>query len=163
MSLNKFASITLSLIEFSLPWDIKNLNFMKSWDQVKMLVIHLCPTLCNPMDWSPPGSSVHGILQAGILEWVAMPSSRGSFGPRDWTQVSCIAGRFFTTQPPEKMRRGVQSQLKDSGFKSQCELHSFIKWPMGFPSQLWCLILLFSSDETTLTSSCGVLPESSIH
>ena len=51
--------------------------------------------LCNPMECSPPGSSVHGIFQA-ILEWVAMPSSRGSSRPRDQTQVSCIAGRFFT-------------------------------------------------------------------
>ena len=48
------------------------------------------------MDCSPPGSSVHGILQARILEWVAMPSSRGSSRPRDWTQVSCIARGFFT-------------------------------------------------------------------
>ena len=47
------------------------------------------------MDCSPPGSSVHGILQARILEWVAMPSSRGSSWPRDWTQVSCTAGEFF--------------------------------------------------------------------
>ena len=42
-----------------------------------------CATLCDPVDCSPPGSSVHGILQAGILEWVAMPSSRGSSQPRD--------------------------------------------------------------------------------
>ena len=48
-----------------------------------------CPTLCNPIDYSPPGSSVHGILQARILEWAAMPSSRGSSWPRDWTWVSC--------------------------------------------------------------------------
>ena len=48
------------------------------------------------MDCSPPGSSVHGILQARILEWVAIPSSRGSSQPRDWTLVSGIAGRFFT-------------------------------------------------------------------
>ena len=48
------------------------------------------------MDCSLPGSSVHGILQARILEWVAFPFSRGSFQPKDWTQVSCIAGRFFT-------------------------------------------------------------------
>ena len=54
------------------------------------------PTLCDPMDCSPPGSSVHGILQARILEWVAMPSSRGSSQSTDQTQVSCIAGRFFT-------------------------------------------------------------------
>ena len=55
-----------------------------------------CPTLCNPMDCSLPGSPVHGILQARILECVAMPSSRGSSQPRDWTcgcHVSCI-GRW---------------------------------------------------------------------
>ena len=53
------------------------------------LVTQLCLTLCDPMDCSPPGSSVHGILQAGILEWVAIPFCK------DWTQVSCIACRFF--------------------------------------------------------------------
>ena len=63
---------------------------------MKLLVSQLCPTLCNPMDCSPPGSSVHGILQAQTLEWFAMSSSRGSFQPRDQTLVSCTAGRFFT-------------------------------------------------------------------
>ena len=52
--------------------------------------------LCDPMAYSPPGSSVHDILQARMLEWVAIPFSRGSSWPRDWTWVSCIAGRFFT-------------------------------------------------------------------
>ena len=51
---------------------------------------------CVPLDCSPPGSSVHGILQARILEWVVIPFSRGSSWPRDRTPVSCIAGRFFT-------------------------------------------------------------------
>ena len=60
-----------------------------------------CPTLWT-MDCSLPGSSILGILQAGILEWVAMPSSRGSSQPRDQTKVSCIAVRFFTTEPPGK-------------------------------------------------------------
>ena len=55
-----------------------------------------CPTLCGPMDCSPPGSSVHGILQARILEWVAISFSRGSSQPRDQTWVSPIAGKFFT-------------------------------------------------------------------
>ena len=50
------------------------------------------------LDWSPSGSAVHGILWARILEWVAMPFSRGSSQPRDQTHVSCIAGRFFTTE-----------------------------------------------------------------
>ena len=56
--------------------------------------------LCDPMDCSPPGSSVHGMLQARRLEWVAIPFSRGSSRPRNRPQVSCTAGRFFTTDPP---------------------------------------------------------------
>ena len=66
-----------------------------------VLVAQLCPTLCNPTDGSFPGSSVHAILPARILEWVAIPFSRGSSQLRDWTWVSCIAGRFFITAPPE--------------------------------------------------------------
>ena len=62
---------------------------------VNVLVTQLCLTLCDPMGCSPPGSSVHGILQARILEWVAISFSRGSSQPRDWTPVSCIAGRLF--------------------------------------------------------------------
>jgi len=54
------------------------------------------------VDCSPPGSSVHGILQARILEWVAMPSSRGSSHPRDQTASLALAGGFFTTEPPRK-------------------------------------------------------------
>ena len=61
-----------------------------------MLVTQSCPTLCDPMDCSPPGSSVHEILQARILEWVAISFSRGSSQPRDWTRVCYTAGRFFT-------------------------------------------------------------------
>ena len=61
------------------------------------LVAQSCPTICDPMDCSLPGSFVHGgILQARILEWDAMLSSRGSSEPRDKTQVSCIAEGFFT-------------------------------------------------------------------
>ena len=55
-----------------------------------------CPTLWDTIDCSPPGSSVHGILQARILEWIAIPFSRGSSQPRDWTWVSCTTGRFLT-------------------------------------------------------------------
>ena len=61
-----------------------------------MLVIQSSPTLRDPMDCDPPGSSIHGILQARILEWVAIPFSRRSFQFRDQTQVSRITGRFFT-------------------------------------------------------------------
>ena len=62
----------------------------------KSKVTQSCPTLCDPMGYGLPGSSVHGIFQARILEWVAISFSRGSSWPRDRTQVSCIAGRCFT-------------------------------------------------------------------
>ena len=63
---------------------------VKKWREVK--VAQSCPTLCDPMEYT-----VHGILQARILEWVAFPFSRGSSQPRDRTQVSWIADRFFTS------------------------------------------------------------------
>ena len=63
--------------------------------KVKVLIIQLCLTVCNSMDCSPQGSSVHGILQARIMEWIAILFSRGSSRPRDQTQFSCIEGRFF--------------------------------------------------------------------
>ena len=71
-------------------------EFIKFHCQDKELVAQLYSTLCNSMDYSPPGSSVQGILQARILEWVAISYSRGSSWPRNQTPVSCIAGRFFT-------------------------------------------------------------------
>ena len=75
--------------------------------KIKVLVVQSCPILCDPMDCSLPGSRVHGILQARILEWVAILFSRGSPQPRDQTQVSCIASGFFTscaTREAQEMR-----------------------------------------------------------
>ena len=68
----------------------------KVFYESEVLVIQLWPTLCSPKDCSPPGFSVHGILQARILEWVAIPFSSGSFQPRSKTWVSHTAGRFLT-------------------------------------------------------------------
>ena len=65
------------------------------------------------MDCNLPGSPVHGILSAKILEWVAISFSRGSSWPRDWTQVPCIAGRLFTIWAIEKSLRSNQSILKE--------------------------------------------------
>ena len=59
-------------------------------------LLQLCPTLCSPMDYSLPGSSVHGIFQARVLEWIAISFSRGSSRPRDRTRVSLIVDRCFT-------------------------------------------------------------------
>ena len=74
------------------------------WNLFYLLLLfsQLCPTLCNPMDSILPGFSVHGISQAGILEWAAISYSRDLPNPGmepAALQVSCIAGRFFTTEP----------------------------------------------------------------
>ena len=65
---------------------------------------------CDPMDCTLPGSSVNGILQARILDWVTISISRGSSQPRDWTWVFCIAGRFFTNlATKERKKESIQS------------------------------------------------------
>ena len=71
-----------------------------------LLIIESCPTLWDPMDCSLPSSSVHGVLQARILEWVATSFSRGFSQPKYWTQVSCIAGRFFTVWVTREVTSG---------------------------------------------------------
>ena len=82
-----------SFLSFFLFTSDSNINIKEKKESE---VSQSCLTLCGPMDCSPPGSSVHGILQARILEWVAIPFSRASSQPRDPTWVTCIAGRFFT-------------------------------------------------------------------
>ena len=81
-----------------------------------VLVTQSCPTLCYPMDCNLPGSLVHGISQARILEWVAVPSSRGSSPPRDRTWVSCTTGRHST-----RLQRNIQ--------------YIEYPWPWAFQSQ----------------------------
>ena len=86
-------------------------------------------SFCEPMNCSPPGSSVHGILQARILEWVAIPFSRASSQLRDWTWVSCIAGRFFTVWATREAHTTdpYYSQINCHGPKEK-ELHVFKKY-----------------------------------
>ena len=67
-----------------------------------------CPTLCNTMDCSLPGSYVHWTLQVRMLEWVVMPSSRTSSQPRDQTQVSHIAGRLFTVWATKEAQKVIR-------------------------------------------------------
>ena len=74
---------------------------------LKVSVAQSSLTACDPVDYSPPGSSVHGTVQAGILQWVAMPSCRGSSRPRDETEVSCVAGRLLAAEAPGKPRAAV--------------------------------------------------------
>ena len=93
-----FPTQELNLGLLHCKWDLCQLSYQGSpnmWWWFS-LIIKLCPTLCDSMDCSPPGSSVNGILQARILEWVAISFSRGSSQPRNRTWVSYNAGRFFT-------------------------------------------------------------------
>ena len=86
----------------------ENFPKLKKWSEVK--VAQSCPTLCDPMDYT-----VHGILQARILEWVAFPFSRGSSQLQDRTQVYCIAGRFFpswTTREAKKQKKQKKKKKK---------------------------------------------------
>ena len=101
---------------------------MSRYYAVLCLVTQSYPTLCDPMNCSPPGSSVHGILQARIVEWVAMPSSRGSFQPKDRTQVSHIVGRFFTI-----------GATREAHGRYYCDLHSIDEETEAQRGEITCL------------------------
>ena len=121
------------------------------WKIVEYLseVSQLCPTLCDPMDCSSPGFSVHGIFQAGILEWVAISSSRGYSWPRDRTQVSCIAGRRFalwaTREAWKIYPMNIYQQHYQEWFKV-CLLDFVVsdsRWSQGKLFTGWCKPLWF--------------------
>ena len=100
-------------------------------------IIQSCLTLCSPMDCSPPGSSVHGILQARILKWVAMPSSRGSSPPRDRTQASRISGGFLTIWATRDMTFSPKTHPMEGCLEklSQLTQHPWLFWSLC-PGQL---------------------------
>ena len=101
------------------------------------------PTLWDPVDCSLPGSSVHGILQAEILEWVTISFSTGSSWPRDQTWVSCIAGRFFTIWA---IREALTMWITTN-------------WKlMGIPDHLTCLLRnLYAGQEATVRTGHGTM------
>ena len=112
-------------------------------------LLQLCLTLCDPLDYSPPGSSFHGILQARLLEWVPISFSRGSSWPSDWTQVSCIVGRLLNDWATDSL--GVPGKplnhcnyvyQEKSGEKEKSEV---------IQQGVWCRLLLV----TALTSFLG--------
>ena len=86
-----------------------------------------CVRLCNPLDCSLPGSSIHGIFQARVLEWVAISFSRGSSRPRDWTQVSHLAGRRFTIWTT---REPMMKTLRLKEVKKLAQVHEPESTPM---------------------------------
>ena len=97
--------------------------YVEPWIQKESEIAQSCLTVCDPVDCSPPGSSVHGILQARILEWVAISFSRGSSQPRDRTRVSRIAGRRF-----------ILWATREAEYRGPVEYLFNKPW---MPSQLW--------------------------
>ena len=113
-------------------------TLVQSYQLMLCLVAQSCTTLCDsdPMDYSPPGSSVMGILQTRILKWVAIPFSRGSSQPRDWTEVSRIAGRFFL--PFEQLRKPYQLVAVGFYTKFLSSLgHSLLIYKIEVIVELW--------------------------
>ena len=107
---------------------------------VRAKSLQLCLTVCDPMDCNLLGSSVHGILQERILEWVAMPSSRGSSQPRDRTcvsNISWLADKFFS------MRATWEVQVKSTSTKMASRPVTVV-WIYGIfeKKKIWCLCLL---------------------
>ena len=130
---NSFLPIETPFISFSYSF-LKKKKIWLLWlgiQRVKVLVTQSCPTLYDPMDCSPSGSSVHGVLQARILGWVVISFSRGFSWPRNWTQCSCITGRFFTiwaTRNPNNIvnrsgRSGHPCLIHDLGGKASAFHH----------------------------------------
>ena len=139
MNLNKFQEI----VKDREAWLVavhrvtKSQTWLSDWtkketiDKELLLCVHaqLWLTLCNPLDYSPSGSSVHGIFQARILEWVAISSSRESSWPRDWTQVSwisCIGRQIFchcaTYLPIKLLHRRWHRLYLVANIMMSCEL-----------------------------------------
>ena len=104
-----------------------------------LLVARSCLTLCEPMDCSLPASSIQGILQAEILEWVAFFCSRGSSWPRDWTWVSWIAGGFYPIWATRKQWAFVVTRVEELGL--WCSV-----WQ---PRLFWCHSELRNEDLVT--------------
>ena len=107
---NSLSHNSTSNTSFGRGISFRNLSaFTNIMIQSESKVAQSCPTLCNPMDCSPPGSSIHGILQTRILEWVAISCSRRSLRPRDWIQVSRIVGRCFTIWATREVRKCIRT------------------------------------------------------
>ena len=109
--------------------DVKTFSLEK-WKKVKAKSLsHV--QLCDPMDYSPPGSSIHGVLQARILEWAAISFSRGSSWPRDWTQVFPIASRRFNLWAT-RVSQVWETWVWSLGWEDPLEieqLHTLVFWP----------------------------------
>ena len=131
-------------------------------------LLQSCPTL-QPMDCSPPGSSVHGILQARILEWVAMSFSRGYSWPRDWTSISCVSciGRqVLTTSIKWKLALTSFSVPRVNSNRSLLLGHILCNYSVNLLMYACCCVLCALVAQSCLTlrnnMDCS-LPGSSVH
>ena len=117
---------SVALVTMEIKCKLKLQRDTITYSQVKWSeVAQSCPTLRDPVDCSPPGFSVHGILQARILEWVAISFSRGSSWPRDQTQVSHIAGRHFNLWTTREAHSQEWLKLKQTNsFKNLTTPHN---------------------------------------
>ena len=125
---------------------------------VSVLLCELCPTLCNPMDCSPPASSIHVILLARILEWVAIPFSRWSSWLRDQTLVSCIAGRVSTiwgTGKPTFVIIITYDDLPQEALPLYLKRLTLRQVVQGLLRKRWTFLLMLS---LTLVQQC-ILPK----
>ena len=107
---------------------------MSKCERVSCLVV---PDSCDSMDCGPPGSSVHGIFQTRILEWFAIPFSRGSFWPRDWTRFPALQEDSLLSEPPGKPLQYAKDNQKQKRSNVLClgewsELLNFIKIQLSF-------------------------------
>ena len=138
-------------------FNILNTKYFKIIEKVK--VAQSCPALCKPMDCSLPGSSLHGIFQAIVLEWGAISFSRAASRPRDWTQVSCIVDRCFTiwaTRASIHILLLLTSMLSHYLLKNICSLSLFIFLitPAVFCPYWHITCLFFSFFEHHTISNC---------
>ena len=131
-------SLSFLWLSLSCPPSLSLIFFLVT----QVLAAQSCPTLWDPMDCGPQGSSVHRILQARILEWVAISFSRGSSRPRNQTRVSCIAGRFFS----------IWATREESNLPETCSTkgHNDLLPHCQFQSTLKSLFYLSSWPNSTL-------------
>ena len=123
-------SLTYLFIFFNeSPHGVTRGSWISRGSYLPAIHMHKLHSSWDPMDCSPPGSSVHVISQVRSLKWVAISSSRGSFQLRDQTWVSCIAGGFFTTEPPGSPQRNIFS-LKQGNLK-QLEIKNRVRAGMN--------------------------------
>ena len=110
---NLYYSICMNFYKIQTNLQCHQGNQLFSWDVGEWVseVAQSCLTLCDPMDCSLPDSSVHGVFQARIMEWVAISFSRRSSQPRDWTQVSRIVGRLFTVWATRDVGAGIIGRM----------------------------------------------------